>query len=91
MRASDYRGPKPTRLRRRADAPDSVVALLGVRRLLLEVDLEDRHLELVGELALFLLAKEDADELVADEDLGRVVLLRRARTDSVLVPNTLRR
>src|SRR5215470_19056637 len=42
---------------------------------LLEIEVEDRHLELVGDLAVLLLAEEHRDELVSDENLGGIGLL----------------
>jgi hypothetical protein len=44
--------------------------------LLFEVVVEDRHLELIGDLALIVVAEDDADELLIDEDLGGIVLPR---------------
>jgi hypothetical protein len=45
-------------------------------RLLFEVVVEDRHLELIGDLALIVVAEDDADELLIDENFGGVVLPR---------------
>lgn len=44
--------------------------------LLFEIVIEDRHLELIGDLALIVVAEDDADELLIDEDLGGIVLPR---------------
>jgi hypothetical protein len=44
--------------------------------LLFEIVVEDRHLELIGDLALIVIAEDDADELLIDKDLGGIVLAR---------------
>ena len=38
-----------------------------------QVDFEDRHVEVVGDLALVLVAVDDADEFGAEHDLDRVL------------------
>jgi hypothetical protein len=44
--------------------------------LLDQVVLEDRHLELERAIIVLIVDKQDADELLADIDLGGVILLR---------------
>src|ERR1700730_14217972 len=44
--------------------------------LLDQIVLEDRHLELKRAVVIFIVDKQDADEFLADIDLGRIVLLR---------------
>ena len=36
---------------------------------LFQVEIEDRHLKLIGDLALVIVAEQDADELIVDIDL----------------------
>jgi hypothetical protein len=42
---------------------------------LFQIDFENRHGKIVGKLSVFLIAEDDADELVTDIDFSRVVLL----------------
>ena len=42
--------------------------------LVFQVEIEDRHLKLIGDLALVVVAEQDADELFIDIDLGGIVL-----------------
>src|SRR6202140_5656832 len=44
--------------------------------LLDQIVLEDRHLELKRAVVVFIVDKQDADEFLANIDLGRIVLLR---------------
>ncbi len=62
-------------LARRLDAHAVKFVERHVSSDLLEVDVEDRHLELVGRLALVLLAEENRDELPVHEHFGAVILL----------------
>src|SRR6185312_5174261 len=49
----------------------------GVELVLIdEIVLEDRHLELERAIVVLVVDEENADELLADIDLGRVILLR---------------
>src|SRR5262249_50878689 len=48
---------------------------------LLEVDAEDRHVEIIRALAVLVVDEQDADVFVADVDFGGIVLLR-ARHDA---------
>ena len=42
----------------------------------LQVGAEDRHLEIVGALVVLVVHEQHADELLADIDLGGIILLR---------------
>jgi hypothetical protein len=46
--------------------------------LVVEVDVEDRHREIVGQIAVLIVAENDADELVAEIDFRRIILGGRA-------------
>jgi hypothetical protein len=51
-----------------------------------EIEFQDRHLELIGDLAILVIAVDHADEFVGNIDLGRVLRLRpRADLDGVVL------
>jgi hypothetical protein len=54
--------------------------------LVLQIIIEDRHLKLIGGLTLVIVAKDHADKLLIDEDLGGVLLARTLAHLELRVP-----
>jgi hypothetical protein len=54
----------------------SILAKLQASPALFEIEIENGHVEIIGQLAILIVAEDHADEFVANIDLRRVVLLR---------------
>jgi hypothetical protein len=46
--------------------------------LVVEIDVKDRHREIVGQVTILIVAENDADKLVAEIDFSRIILGGRA-------------
>src|SRR5690606_16338946 len=65
----------PAGIARKRPRPPSAAPRAG-RRQSVEIDVEDRHREIVGQLAVVVVLEDDAEELLTEIDLARIVLAR---------------